>query len=188
MTTHVMSCFRLPKNVTKKITSTIAHLWWSSSRNKKGIHWYFWDKVCKHKEDGGLCFQDLQEFTRILLAKKLWRLIDKPDCLFSRVFKRQYIRKTDPMDQHKSYASLFGWKYICSARFLVKNWLIKRVGIGQSILVWTDPWISAPRPMSSLPKIQHQLLNHSLKVEHLINQADLSWNTNCSMNIYIQMM
>ena len=30
MPTFVMSCFRLPKGVTKKITSTLAHFCWSS--------------------------------------------------------------------------------------------------------------------------------------------------------------
>ena len=52
MPTFVMSCFRLPKGVTKKVTSTLAHFWWSSVNNKKGIHWYSWDKVCTHKEEG----------------------------------------------------------------------------------------------------------------------------------------
>ena len=28
MPMHVMSCFRLPKGVTKKITSTLSHFWW----------------------------------------------------------------------------------------------------------------------------------------------------------------
>ena len=53
MPTHVMSCFRLPKGVTKKITSTLSHFWWGGSGKKKGIHWLSWDKVCAHKEEGG---------------------------------------------------------------------------------------------------------------------------------------
>ena len=54
---------------------------------KKGIHWFSWDKVCIHKDDGGLSFRDLQDFNTALLAKQLWRLIDKPECLFSRFLK-----------------------------------------------------------------------------------------------------
>ena len=44
MPTHVMACFRLPKTVTKKLTSTVAHFWWGGSGNSKGMHWFSWDK------------------------------------------------------------------------------------------------------------------------------------------------
>ena len=108
MPTHVMSCFRIPKGVTKKITSTLSHFWWGGSGNKKGIHWLSWDKVCTPKEEGGLNFRDLQDFNTALLAKQLWRLLDKPDCLFSKVFKGRYFRNTDPLDDHRSYASSYG--------------------------------------------------------------------------------
>ena len=87
MPNHVMSCYRLPKTVIKKITGAIVHFWWSTGNNKIGIHWFSWDKVCKSKEEGGLSFRDLQDFNTALLPKQLWRLIDKPNCLFSKVFK-----------------------------------------------------------------------------------------------------
>ena len=37
MPNHVMSCYRLPKAVIKKITGAIAHFWWSSGGNKRDI-------------------------------------------------------------------------------------------------------------------------------------------------------
>lgn len=120
MQNHVMSCFRLPKGITKKITSTKAHFCWGGGGNKKGIHWFLWDKVCKHK-DGGLSFRNLQDFNTALLAKQFWRLKDNPTCLFSRVFKGRYFKNSDPMDQHKSCSSCFGWRSICSARSLLKK-------------------------------------------------------------------
>lgn len=57
MPNYVMSCYRLPKTVTKKITGTISHFWWGGSGNKRGMHWLSWDKVCKHKAEGGLSFE-----------------------------------------------------------------------------------------------------------------------------------
>ena len=121
MPNHVMSCYKLPKMVTKKITGAIAHFWWDGNRNKKGIHWLSCDKVCKHKDAGGLSFRDLQNFDTALLAKQLWRLIDKLDCLLSKVFKGQYFRNTDPLDPQRSYSPSYGWRSICSARSLVKK-------------------------------------------------------------------
>lgn len=61
MPTHVMSCFRLPKTVTKKLTSVVAHFLWSSSGNHKNIHWFSWDNMCKEKNNGGIGFWNLQD-------------------------------------------------------------------------------------------------------------------------------
>ena len=35
MPTHVMSCFSLPKTLTKKLMSTVAHFWWGAAANKR---------------------------------------------------------------------------------------------------------------------------------------------------------
>src|SRR5690606_9459048 len=54
---NVMSCYRLPKNTVKKLTSVIARFWWSSGGNTRGVHWKSWDKLCLTKEEGGLGFK-----------------------------------------------------------------------------------------------------------------------------------
>lgn len=184
MPTHVMSCFRLPKTVTKKLTSVVSHFWWSGSGNKKGLHWFSWDKMCIDKKEDGIGFRDIQNFNTALLAKQLWRLIDKPKSLFAKVFKGRYYRKSDPMDPIRSYSPSYGWRSITSARSLVKKGLIKRVGTGSSISVWNDPWIPAQRPRSAIQKLQNQYLNPLLKVEDLINPVDLSWNLDL-LNAYV---
>lgn len=45
--TYVMSCFRLPKSVTSKLSSALAKFWWSSNGQSKGIHWMAWHNVGK---------------------------------------------------------------------------------------------------------------------------------------------
>ena len=85
--TYVMSCYRLPKTITSKLTSAIAKFWWSSNGESRGMHWMAWDKVCYSKSEGGLGFRNVDDFNSALLAKQLWRLITVPDSLFARVFK-----------------------------------------------------------------------------------------------------
>lgn len=51
-----------------------------------------------HKEEESLNSKDLQDFNTALLAKQLLRLIDKPYCLFSKVFKGRYFRHTHPLE------------------------------------------------------------------------------------------
>ena len=80
-----MSCYRLPKATAKKLTNAIAQFWWSPGGSTRGMHWKSWDKVCVSKEEGGLGFKDITDFNTALLGKQLWRLIEKPNTLFSRV-------------------------------------------------------------------------------------------------------
>ncbi|XP_056860083.1 uncharacterized protein LOC130508541 [Raphanus sativus] len=82
------------------------------------MHWKSWDKVCLDKEDGGLGFKEIADFNTAMLAKQLWRLIEKPNALFSRVFKGRYFRNASPLDPIRSYSPSYGWRSISSARSL----------------------------------------------------------------------
>ncbi|CAA7014686.1 unnamed protein product [Microthlaspi erraticum] len=135
MPTHVMSCFRLPKGVTNKLTSAVSNFWWSNNGQTRGMHWLAWKKLCRHKNAGGLGFRVIEDFNTALLAKKLWRLLDNPDSLFSQVFKGRYYRNSDPLEPIRSYSPSYGWQSMVSARPLVNKGLIKRVGSGNSISV-----------------------------------------------------
>ena len=136
---HVMSCYRLPKATVKKLTSAVAQFWWSPGGSTRGMHWKSWDKVCVDKDDGGLGFKDITDFNTAMLAKQLWRLIEKPNTLFSRVFKGRYFRNASPLEPIRSNSPSYGWRSIVSARSLVSKGIIKRVGSGSSISVWNDP-------------------------------------------------
>ena len=125
---HVMSVYRLRKATIKKLTSAVAQFWWSTGGSTKGMHWKSWDKLCVPKDNGGLGFKDLMDFNTEMLGKQLWRLIEKPNTLFARVFKGRYYRNASPLEPIRSYSPSYGWKSIISARSLVCKGLIKRVG------------------------------------------------------------
>ncbi|XP_019101856.1 PREDICTED: uncharacterized protein LOC109133305 [Camelina sativa] len=172
--TFVMTCFKLPKTVTRKLTSAILKYWWSLSGQMRGLHWIGWDMLCCIKNDGGLGFRCLDDYNTALLAKQLWRLITVPDSLFARVFKGRYYRHSDSLDPIKSYSPSYGWRSIVSAPSLVNKGLIKRVGSGASISVWTDPWIPAqsPRPALSTGSSYDPLL----PVSNLITRSSNTWD------------
>ncbi|XP_010480729.1 PREDICTED: uncharacterized protein LOC104759515 [Camelina sativa] len=172
--TFVMSCFRLPKTVTRKLTSAVSNFWWSASGDTRGLHWIAWDKLCVDKIDGGLGFRCLDDFNTALLAKQLWRLISAPDALFAKVFKGRYYRHSNPLDPIKSYSPSYGWRSMVSARSLVNKGLIKRVGSGDSISVWSDPWIPAQPPRPALRS--GSPIDPTLRVETLIDRSSRSWN------------
>ena len=123
--------------------------------------------LCVHKDNGGLGFKDLTNFNMVMLGKQLWRLIEKPNTFFSRVFKRRYYRNASPLEPIRSYSPSYGWRSIIYARSLVCKGLIKRVGTWSSISVWNDLWISSTRP-----RLANKNLHNSypdLTVDSLIN-------------------
>ncbi|XP_056848447.1 uncharacterized protein LOC130498828 [Raphanus sativus] len=172
---HVMSCFRLPKTTTKKLTSAVAQFWWSPGGSTKGMHWKSWDKLVLSKEEGGLGFKELTDFNTAMLGKQLWRLIEKPNTLFSRVFKGRYFRNASPLEPIRSYSSSYGWRSITSARSLVSKGLIKRVGTGSSISVWNDPWIPSTRPRPANKNLH--ITYPDLTVDSLIDSTSRTWNS-----------
>ncbi|KAG7563965.1 Ribonuclease H-like superfamily [Arabidopsis suecica] len=115
-------------------------------------------------------------------ARRIWARIRRfwtPDSVVPLegvvlVFKGRYFRKSNPLENIKSYSPSYGWRSICSARSLVNKGLIKRVGSGTSISVWEDPWIPAqfPRPAKS----NGSVADPSLKVNDLIDSRTNFWN------------
>ena len=172
---HTMSCYRLPKATTQKLTSAVAQFWWSSRSSTRGLHWKSWDKVCASKEDGGLGCKDITDFKTAMFGKQLWRLIEKSNTLFSRVFKGRYYRNASPLEPIRSYSPSYGWRSIVSARSLVSKGLIKRVGTGSSISVWNDPWLPTTRPRPA-NKNQHNLYP-DLTMGSLIDSTLRRWNS-----------
>lgn len=57
---HVMTCFRLPSDICKKLSYAIATFFWSGYySNHHKIHWVSWTNLCEHEAKGGLGFRDL---------------------------------------------------------------------------------------------------------------------------------
>ncbi|XP_010456766.1 PREDICTED: uncharacterized protein LOC104738262 [Camelina sativa] len=122
---------------------------------------------------GGWGFKNVDDFNYALLAKQLWRLIEAPKSLFARVLRDRYYQNSDPMDLIRSYSPSYGWRSIVSARSLINKGLIKRVGSGESISIWTDPWVPTQSPRPALSK--GPLKDPSLKISHLIDYGTNSW-------------
>jgi len=83
-----MTCFELPKNVCKNLTSVMMDFWWNSLQTTKKIHWIGWQQLTLPKSHGRIEFKDLQCFNQALLAKQAWQLLEDPESLFCKVFKK----------------------------------------------------------------------------------------------------
>ena len=112
--TFSMSCFLLTKKVCKQLTSSMARYWWSSSIDRRSMHWISWDKLATPKVQGGMGFREFQKFNLALLGKHGWRLLTEPNSLCVRVLKGKYFPYSDFMQAHAPSSASAIWKTIAA--------------------------------------------------------------------------
>lgn len=116
--------------------------WWESGGvNSKGIHWMAWDRMSLPKNLGGLGFKRLRDFNLSLLGKQSWNIITKPNSFVTRVLKARYFPTSSFFNPPLASISSYLWQSIWETRDLLKFGMYYRVGSGESILIWSDPWL-----------------------------------------------
>jgi hypothetical protein len=76
-----------------------------------------------------------------MLAKQGWRLLTDPSSLCARVLKAKYYSDTDVLQAKPKDGMSYTWKSILKGVKLLKEGVIKRVGDGNSVNIWRDPWL-----------------------------------------------
>nr|DAD30368.1 TPA_asm: hypothetical protein HUJ06_009219 [Nelumbo nucifera] len=119
---YCMSTFMIHVSFSKELERMMNSFWWGNSNsNGGGIKWLRWEKLCARKEEGGMGFRDMQAFNLAMLTKQGWNILSNPYVLVCRVFKAKYFPRHSRIVLEKGY-----------------RW---RIGNGQHIRVWDDPWL-----------------------------------------------
>jgi hypothetical protein len=138
---YAMSVFLIPKGVCKKMMDAISRFWWGDDDNSNKMHWYAWWKLCYPKNEGGMGFRDFHSFNLAMLAKQVWRLVNEPESLCAQVLCAKYYPHGDILKAGPKSGSSFTWQSVISSLATFKRGYIWRVGDGEKINIWTDPWI-----------------------------------------------
>ena len=116
ISTHTMSCFKLPKGLIKDLEVLTCNFWWGYGDGSRNVHWVHWKKLCQDKEMGGMGFKEIEKFNDALLAKQVWRMINNPNSLCHRVFKARFFPTCSILEAKDSNSGSYTWKSILSAR------------------------------------------------------------------------
>ena len=161
--TFSMTCFKLTKKVCKSLVSYMAKYWWSSSLDRRSMHWLSWEALAQPKAKGGMGFRDLEMFNTALLGKHGWGLITNPNTLCARVLKGKYYPSCEFLQATIPKHASVTWQAIIHGRKALNSGLIKRIGNGTTVNIWTDKWIPdtiTMSPVSRLGKAQINSLYH----------------------------
>ncbi|XP_019194227.1 PREDICTED: uncharacterized protein LOC109188138 [Ipomoea nil] len=149
----------------------------------KSIHWKAWDKLCIPKKYGGLGFKELQAFNLAMLGKQAWRFLTQPQSLVSRVYKARYYPTNSFYDACLGNNPSFCWRSILAAQKLICGGVRRRIGNGQSTLIWDHPWLhdeSRPQILTEKPPQLAQA-----KVVGLLDQLTGTWDKDILTDIFI---
>jgi hypothetical protein len=171
--TYAMGCFDVTKEVCDQISRQICRCWWSHNDRENKMHWLNWDKLKKPKKQGGLGFRDIHAFNMAMLAKQGWRLIHSPDSLCAKILKARYYKDEHVLFAKPKEGMSYTWRSILRGLELLKKGVIWRVGNGENISIWEDPWLPCGvtrRPIT--PKGRNILT----RVAELINPITEDWD------------
>ncbi|KAF7822570.1 reverse transcriptase [Senna tora] len=111
-------------------------------KNEEGkIHWLAWDKLTKAKKEGGMGFRDFECFNLAMLAKQGWRLLTNPEEMWAKIIKGVYFPNCDFLNARKGPRASWAWSSLLEGREVLLEGLCWRVGNGDSISFWNDPWV-----------------------------------------------
>jgi hypothetical protein len=170
---YAMAIFQIPKGVCKAMMDAIAKFWWGDDENSNKMHWYAWWKLCYPKNDGGMGFRDFHSFNLAMLAKQGWRLITDPESLCARVLRAKYYPNGDILKAGPKTGSSFTWQSILAGLTTLKRGLIWRVGTGEKINIWRDPWIPSSPSRTVIPPRGATIYT---KVSDLIDPVTETWD------------
>lgn len=118
--------------------------------------------------------RDLEQLNLALVAKVGWRFLTNPSSLWGQIFKAKYLRDTNFWCARKPQKCLSTWAAILECRQYLREGCLWLVGSGESIKVWSDPWISSvPGHILTMPQGG---TNGVLTVSDLIIAGEGRWN------------
>jgi hypothetical protein len=93
------------------------------------------------KKDGGSGFRNINHFNIAMLARQAWRLLNNPEALCTKVLAAKYFPDGQILEAKPIRGMSYAWRSILKGIELLNKGIIWRVGGGNKITIWDDPWI-----------------------------------------------
>ncbi|KAK4384721.1 hypothetical protein Sango_3032300 [Sesamum angolense] len=143
--------FFLPKGIIKEMMKRLRNFLWKGN-SASGYPKVAWEAVCRPIEEGGLGIKDILALNRALMSKHLWAII-KQDRTSLWVDWIIQVRLRDcSIWTVKENKGSWGWRKMLSLRHYLMSHIHYRVGNGESISLWHNPWHPLGPLISRFPR------------------------------------
>jgi hypothetical protein len=138
-----------------------------------GMHWVSWERMNLPKSDGGLGFRNLHHFNMAMLARQAWRLLNNPEALVTKVLSAKYFPDGQILNSKPVRGMSYTWRSILKRIDLLNKGIIWRVGKGNRINIWNDPWIPGGITRRVISRKKRNIVN---MVQDLIDPVTNTWD------------
>ncbi|KAK4384052.1 Retrovirus-related Pol polyprotein from type-2 retrotransposable element R2DM [Sesamum angolense] len=169
------TAFILPKGIIKEMMKRLRTFLWKGT-TASGYPKVSWEAVCRPIEEGGLGIKDMLALNRALMSKHLWAVI-KQDRTSIWVDWIIQVRLRDcSIWTVKENKGAWGWRKMLSLRQSLMAHIHYRVGNGDSVSLWHDPWHPLGPLISRFPR-GPQLTSTGLldKLSMVIKDGQWNW-------------
>ena len=176
---YQMSLFRMPKSVARRLEKLQRDFLWGGVNGGNKAHLVKW-KVCADKEKGGLGLRKLVCLNKVLLGKWIWMFARAKEELWKKVLEAKYGQEDFGWRTRKANG-VFGvgvWKKILKESDWCWENMAFKVGKGNKIRFWTDPWCGNYVLSQSFPNLFAMAAHRNATVEEMWNQnfGQGGWN------------
>ncbi|KAK4381010.1 Retrovirus-related Pol polyprotein from type-2 retrotransposable element R2DM [Sesamum angolense] len=143
--------FILPKGIIKEMIKRLCTFLWKGT-SFSGYPKVAWEAVCRPIEEGGLGIKDILALNRALMSKHLWAVIKQDRNSIWVVWIIQVRLRNCSIWKVKENKGAWGWRKMLSLRHSLMTHIHYRVGNGDSVSLWHDPWHPLGPLISRFPR------------------------------------
>ncbi|GKA76430.1 reverse transcriptase [Tanacetum coccineum] len=138
------------QNIINKVDKRLSGWKTKWSDDEKQIHLLSWNTLQKDRKEGGLGIRSMRQANAALLTKLGWRLLAKPNSLWSQVLRSKYCKGRCDLDMFSSKKNSSNvWQGLVENAKIVRHETKFSVGNGRRTLFWDHCW-ATKTPLSSM--------------------------------------
>lgn len=138
---YYMQTNLLPNDTCEKFDKITRDFIWGFSDEGKVTHLVDWDKLCRHRKEGGVGLRKARHMNYAFLMKVGWGLINQRDSLWASTLRSKYEcgKEIIPTISRRNCKSNL-WQGVCKVWNKVLEGGKWKIGNGVKVNFWNDHW------------------------------------------------